>query len=168
MKPLIHFIHGKESGPWGTKIRYLADIARQQGFDVESLDYSSTFDPVVRVKMLVDSCNKRPVRYLVGSSMGGWVAMTASAAIPVQGLFLLAPAIDLPDYPPCRLGCEGNAIEIVHGWKDSLIPVENVIRFSRQRKCTLHLLDDEHRLKNRLDQLGDYLKSFLERMEKKA
>ena len=115
MKPLIHFVHGKESGPWGTKIRYLADIARQMGFDVESLDYSSTFDPAVRVKMLIDCCQKRRADYLVGSSMGGWVAMTASAAIPVRGLFLLAPAIDISGYPPYRLGCEGNAIEIVHG-----------------------------------------------------
>lgn len=165
MKPLIHFVHGKESGPWGTKIRYLADIAKQMGFDVESLDYSSTFDPAVRVKMLIDSCKIRPARYFVGSSMGGWVAMTASAAISVKGLFLLAPAIDLPDYPPHRLGCGGNAIEIVHGWKDSLIPVENVVRFSREHKCTLHLLDDEHRLKNRLNQVGSYLESFLVRME---
>ena len=165
MKPLIHFVHGKESGPWGTKIRYLADIAKQMGFDVESLDYSSTFDPAVRVKMLIDSCKIRPARYFVGSSMGGWVALTASAAISVKGLFLLAPAIDLPDYPPHRLGCGGNAIEIVHGWKDSLIPVENVVRFSREHNCTLHLLNDEHRLKNRLYQVGSYLESFLVRME---
>lgn len=137
------------------------------GFDVESLDYSSTFDPDIRVRMLIDSGKKRPASYLVGSSMGAWVAMTASAAIPVKGLFLLAPAIDMPDYPPLCLGCNGNAIEIIHGWKDSLIPVENVIRFSRELKCTLHLLDDEHRLKNRLDQVGDYLKSFLDRMEKR-
>ncbi len=168
MKPLIHFVHGKESGPWGTKIRHLADIARHMGFDVESLDYSSTFDPAVRVKMLIDSCKKRPANYLIGSSMGGWVAMTASAAIPVKGLFLLAPAIDIPGYPPYRLGCNGNAIEIVHGWKDSLIPFENVIRFSHEHKCTLHLLDDEHRLKNRLDQVGDYMKSFLDRMENRG
>lgn len=168
MNPLIHFVHGKESGPWGTKIRYLADIAGQLGFDVQSLDYSSTFDPAVRVQMLIDSCKKRPASYLVGSSMGGWVAMTASSTIPVKGLFLLAPAIDMPDYPPCRLGCDGNSIEIVHGWNDSLIPAENILRFSREQKCTLHMLNDEHRLKNRLSQVGDYMKSFLERMEKNA
>ena len=79
MKPLIHFVHGKESGPWGTKIRHLADIAREMGYDVESLDYSSTFDPETRVEMLANSCHTRPAQYLVGSSMGGWVAMTASA-----------------------------------------------------------------------------------------
>ncbi len=168
MKPLIHFIHGKESGPWGTKIRYLADIADKMGFAVESLDYSSTFDPECRVRILLDSLEERPARYLVGSSMGGWVAMTASAFSPVRGLFLLAPAIAIPGYPPCRLGCDGRAVEIVHGWKDSLIPVENVIRFARAKQSSLHLLDDGHRLKNRLPQVGDYLESFLKRMEKKS
>ena len=164
MKPLIHFIHGKESGPWGTKIRYLADIARRMGYDVESLDYSFTFDPEVRVQLLEESCQKRPAQFFVGSSMGGWVAMTASASIPVRGLFLLAPAIDIPGYPPYRLGCAGDAIEIVHGWQDSLIPVENVIRFSRDKACTLYLVNDEHRLKNRLVQVGDCLESFLKRL----
>ena len=114
--------------------------------------------------MLVEACRKRPADYLVGSSMGGWVAMAASASVPVKGLFLLAPAIDIPGYPPYRVGCHGNAIEIVHGWHDSLIPVANVIRFSQNTLCTLHLVDDEHRLKNRLLQTGHYLTSFLERM----
>ena len=166
MKPLIHFVHGKESGPWGTKIRHLADIAREMGYDVESLDYSSTFDPETRVEMLANSCHTRPAQYLVGSSMGGWVAMTASALVPVRGLFLLAPAIDIEGYPPYRLGCDGNALEIVHGWHDNLIPVENITRFSMKHRCTLHLVDDEHRLKNRLPQIGDYMISFLKRMEK--
>ncbi len=165
MKPLIHFVHGKESGPWGTKIRHLADIARKMGYDVESLDYSSTFDPETRARMLIQSCNMRPAQYLVGSSMGGWVAMAASAAIPVRGLFLLAPAIDIDGYPPYRLGCDSNSVEIVHGWHDSLIPAGNVIRFSQKHNCTLHLLDDGHRLKNRLQQIGHFLESFLKRME---
>lgn len=165
MKPLIHFVHGKESGPWGTKIRYLAEIVQQMGFDVESLDYSSTFDPEVRVHMLAESCRKRPAQYLIGSSMGGWVAMATSATLPVKGLFLLAPAIDIDGYPPYRLGCDSNAIEIVHGWRDSLIPVENVIRFSKEKRCTLHLVDDEHRLKNTLPQVGKLLYAYITRME---
>lgn len=166
MKPLIHFIHGKESGPWGSKITYLAQIVRNIGYEVDSLDYSSTYDPEKRVQMLAESHKKRPATYLVGSSMGGWVALTASAVIPVKGLFLLAPAIYMNDYPPHRVGCNGNNIEIVHGWRDGLIPYKNVVRFSQQHGCTLHLVDDEHRLQNRLDQIGEYLKSFLNRMDK--
>ena len=166
MKPLIHFIHGKESGPWGSKITYLAEIAREMGYDVDSIDYSSTFDPAKRVQMLTQSCAKRPATYLVGSSMGGWVALTASAAISVRGMFLLAPAVYMDDYPPHQIGCPGDAIEIVHGWHDSLIPFQNIIRFSQEQQCTLHLVNDEHRLQHCLDQVGEYLRSFLKRMEK--
>lgn len=164
MKPLIHFIHGKESGPWGSKITYLAEIARKTGYDVDSIDYSSTFDPEKRVQMLIESHSKRPATFLVGSSMGGWVALTASASINVEGLFLLAPAIDMDDYPAHKTGCPGNRIEIVHGWNDSLIPYEKVLRFSHEHKCTLHLLDDEHRLQHCLNQVGEYLRSFLKRI----
>jgi pimeloyl-ACP methyl ester carboxylesterase len=166
MKPLIHFLHGKESGPWGSKITYLAEIAREMGYDVASLDYSGTFDPAKRVQMLAESHATRPATYLVGSSMGGWVALAASSVIPVHGLFLLAPAVYVEGYPDVRAGCPGNTIEIVHGWRDSLIPYQNVVRFSQEHLCTLHLVDDEHRLQNRLDQIGEYLRSFLGRMEK--
>lgn len=165
MKPLVHFIHGKESGPWGSKITYLAQIVREMGYDVDSIDYSGTFDPESRVQMLAQSCAKRPATFFVGSSMGGWVALTASSVVPVDGLFLLAPAVYMDDYPPHAVGCPGNAIEIVHGWHDSLIPCQNVIRFSREQNCTLHLVDDEHRLQHRLDQVGEYLRAFLKRMQ---
>ena len=85
MKPLIHFVHGKESGPWGTKIRHLADIAREMGYDVESLDYSSTFDPETRVEMLVNSCNTRPAQYLVGFQHGRLGRHDSKCPCPGQG-----------------------------------------------------------------------------------
>ncbi|MCM1511914.1 MAG: alpha/beta hydrolase [Oxalobacter formigenes] len=164
MKPLIHFIHGKESGPWGRKITYLAGIVREMGYDADSLDYAGIADPRQRVRILAAAHAKRPAAYLVGSSMGGWVALSASALISVKGLFLLAPAIYMDGYPPHQIGCPGHAVEIVHGWRDSLIPCQNAMRFSQENRCTLHLVDDEHRLKHCLPQVGAYLKAFLERM----
>jgi len=163
MPALVHFLHGKESGPWGSKITYLAGVAKQLGLDVESLDYSSTFDPEERVRILSEAFATRPADILVGSSMGGWVAATASARLKVRGLFLLAPAFFLPDYPELQVGCGGNAIEIVHGWNDGIVPYQNSVRFGQEHKCTLHLVDDEHRLKNRLDLVGQYLSDFLKR-----
>ena len=49
---LVCFAHGKESGPWGLKITRLADVARQQGFEVMSPDYRQTQNPDERVEML--------------------------------------------------------------------------------------------------------------------
>jgi len=164
MSRLIQFIHGKESGPWGSKITYLADIARSLGYEVESLSYSGITDPQKRVEKLVAAQQKQSAYLLVGSSMGGWVATTASALIVVHGLFLLAPALYMPDYPPHQLGCSGENIEIVHGWRDSLIPYQNIVRFAKENHCTLHLVDDEHRLIQRLDQVGEYFSNFLKRM----
>lgn len=164
MKPLVHFIHGKESGPWGRKITYLAKIVQEMGYAVESIDYSGIIDPVQRVQKLAAAHALCPATYLIGSSMGGWVALNASAVISVKGLFLLAPAVYMDDYPPHQVGCPGSAIEIVHGWRDSLIPYQNAVRFSHEHHCTLHLVDDEHRLQHCLPQLGAYLRAFLEKM----
>jgi hypothetical protein len=34
----VYFSHGKESGPWGSKIKRLAGIAQQKGYAVDSID----------------------------------------------------------------------------------------------------------------------------------
>ena len=39
--PLVVFSHGKETGPWGTKIRRLADVAQAAGWQVLSIDYAA-------------------------------------------------------------------------------------------------------------------------------
>ena len=164
MLPLIHFVHGKESGPWGRKITYLSAIAREQGVDIESLDYSGIVNPMERAEKLSASCLVSPPDILVGSSMGGWVATMATATVPVRGLFLMAPAFYLLDYPQHLTGCKGNRIEIVHGWRDSIIPFQNSVRFGQEHACTVHLVDDDHRLADRLDQLGQFFSSFIQRV----
>ena len=163
MLPLIQFVHGKESGPWGRKITHLSALARNQGFDIESLDYSGMMNPMERAKKLSAACIARAPVILVGSSMGGWVATAATTSTQVRGLFLMAPAFYLPDYPDHPVGCGGNSIEIVHGWHDSIIPFQNSIRFGQEHGCTVHLIDDDHRLAQRLDQIGEYFSAFIQR-----
>ena len=77
---LVHFMHGKESGPGGSKIVALAAVARTRGWDVACLDYSHTVDPAVRLEQLLLACTKVQVPLLlVGSRMDGWVAAEAAA-----------------------------------------------------------------------------------------
>jgi len=142
-KGLVHFMHGKESGPNGSKIVALAEVARQQGWDVASLDYSHTVDPALRLEQLRDACTglDQPL-VLAGSSMGGWVAAEASAWVDAHGVFLLAPARYMPGYPTQAPAILATHAEIVHGWDDEVIPCENAIRFARLRRCTLHLVLD--------------------------
>ena len=45
----VIFSHGKESGPWGSKITQLANIAKAAGCSVDSIDYSNIASPDERV-----------------------------------------------------------------------------------------------------------------------
>ena len=51
----VYFNHGKESGPWGSKITKLADVARERGFAVESIDYRDLPDAGPRTARLLTS-----------------------------------------------------------------------------------------------------------------
>ena len=124
----VYFSHGKESGPWGRKITRLADIAQGFGCSVESIDYSDTPDPDLRVERLVTTlAGVDDNLLLVGSSMGGYVALVASERIEVSGLFLLTPALFIPGYR--QQSYRGNKnTTIVHGWSDAGVPPANSIR----------------------------------------
>ncbi|MFT6901716.1 MAG: hypothetical protein ACJAXS_001915 [Colwellia sp.] len=41
----VIFSHGKESGPWGSKITKLANVAKELGFGVDSIDYTGHNQP---------------------------------------------------------------------------------------------------------------------------
>lgn len=164
MQKKIYFAHGKESGPWGHKIQALAAVGRACGFAIESPDYSFTYDPDARVQHLLDLAPQADCLVLVGSSMGGYVSAIASRTLAPAGLFLLAPAVYMPGYdaepaPAARL------LEVVHGWRDTVIPVENAIRLARQHQARLHILDSEHTLNDQIPYLEVLFRRFLEEAE---
>jgi pimeloyl-ACP methyl ester carboxylesterase len=165
MQPVI-FSHGKESGPWGTKIQRLADSARRLGHPVESIDYSDTMDPDVRSQRLLDYLQNEQVSdpVLVGSSMGGYVTLQAAKQYKLAGCFVLAPAIYMPGYEHNAPDQPLTNLEIVHGWADEVVPVEHSIRFAQAQACTLHLVDDDHRLIRSLDTIDEYFVAFLRRL----
>ena len=167
MSRYVVFSHGKESGPWGAKISALADIARVEGWEVESVDYRGLDDPEERVARLLAYCRNFQGRLvLVGSSMGGNVCTAGSRLLRAGGLFLLAPAFYMPgfeDQTPTPPDCP---ITIVHGWRDEVVPVDNSIRFARQYGATLHVLDTDHRMHDRIKDLGYYFENFLVSLDK--
>lgn len=161
---LVHFMHGKESGPGGSKIAALATVAQQHGWDTACLDYSHTTDPAARLAQLLEACaGVRAPLLLVGSSMGGWVAAEAAMRLGADGVFLLAPALCMPGYPSQEPEVPAARTEIVHGWDDEVIPCENAIRFARLRGCTLHLVRGDHRLNARIPLLCELFGAFLSR-----
>lgn len=160
---LVCFAHGKESGPWGTKITRLAEVARARGFEVQSPDYSHTHDPKERVAHLLKLAPRARTLVLVGSSMGGYVSAMACAALKPQALFLMAPALYFPGWDEDPEGCPKDTV-VVHGWHDDIVPVDVGIRFARARGAALHLLDSGHTLNDRLDELSALFDGMLQRV----
>lgn len=161
--PTVIFSHGQESGPWGTKIQRLAATARAGGFDVESIDYTDLPHAEDRVYRLVEHHPIGRPLVLVGSSMGAYVAARAAGQLQPDGLFLLAPAFALPECEPVEPPLHASEAVIVHGWRDSIISPEPVIGWARQWGTELHLVDDEHRLKERIDRIDAWFGEFLRR-----
>jgi pimeloyl-ACP methyl ester carboxylesterase len=164
----VLFSHGLESGPWGTKIRSMAELARARGATVDSIDYQGLRDPDARVQRLVEAAaGFDPGRLvLVGSSMGGHVATAAAETLRPAGVFVLAPAFYMPGYESLTPGAPGCPMAIVHGWRDDVVPVDNSIRYARACRASLHLIDGDHRLTEQLGEINELLGAFLDRIDR--
>lgn len=166
---LVCFAHGKESGPWGTKITRLAETARARGYEVISPDYSHTHNPQRRVEQLLTLKPRARRLVLVGSSMGGYVSAMACAALKPQALFLMAPALYFPGWEEEPQGCPA-LTTVVHGWNDDIVPVDASQRFAQRQnpKADLHLLHSGHTLSDQLPLLSRLFDELLERLEGQA
>ena len=160
-RPIVLFSHGQESGPWGTKITVLAQDARDAGFEADSIDYRGMPDPADRAAKLVarmrDSSDEI---LLVGSSMGGYVAVAAAQQRPAAGLFLMAPALAVPGWPKLGESVSAPAF-IVHGWQDEIVPIAWSIDFARANNARLHLLRAGHSLTEALEEIRSLFRLFL-------
>jgi alpha/beta superfamily hydrolase len=156
------FSHGKETGPWGSKITAMAATSRELGLAVESVDYQGIEDPSKRVDKLVElGSTMTGSMVLVGSSMGGHVSAAAAHRLRARGLFLLAPAFYMRGfeaYTPQQVDCPS---AIVHGWRDDIVPVENSIRWAREHRAALHILESDHRLQDQIETICRLLRDFL-------
>lgn len=160
----VIFSHGKESGPWGSKITALAEVAKALDapvkVQVESVDYTHTTDPHQRVEILRRSLDRDDL-ILVGSSMGGYVSTVAAQQYPVKGLFLLAPAFYMPGYDIQEFGNIRCPVTVIHGWCDDIIPYGHSVRFAREQRANLILVDSDHGLASAHLALTQYFRLFL-------
>lgn len=159
---LVCFAHGKESGPWGTKITHLATTARRRGFEVISPDYSHTADPRGRVQQLLDLAPRARCLVLVGSSMGGYVSAMACEALAPTALLLMAPALYFPGFDEEPSGIPA-ICSVVHGWADDIVPPDRAIRFARTHGAELHMLASAHTLTDQLPALERIFDTLLSR-----
>jgi pimeloyl-ACP methyl ester carboxylesterase len=158
----VVFSHGEEGGPWGRKITVLADTARAEGYEPESVDYRGIDAPQARLAHLMDFCKDlQGELVLVGSSLGAYVSVAAASHLHARGLFLMAPAIYTESLPPLRRGVLDCPTTVVHGWRDEVVPYEDSVRFARDHGASLHVLQGDHRLHSQINLIRYLFEYFL-------
>lgn len=163
--------HGFESGPDATKVTALAEAAERLGWTHQRPDYTdldarrevSPFgDLLARLQRLQqiahDASTHGPV-VLAGSSLGAWISARVSLAVPLRGLFLMAPPIHMGPAP--MLDAATLPISIIHGWRDELIPAAQVVEWAAARNARLLLVDDSHRLSGHVQASADAFAALL-------
>lgn len=175
MRPPIILSHGAESGPDATKVSALAGLAESLGWSTLRPDYreddalglaGSVAPRLARLEAVIHAQPVPPV--LVGSSMGAFVSGLASLERPVAGLFLMATPESIP-------GCEVDfdvspdvPTVLIHGWRDELCPLDDMVAFAGRRQLPLLILDDDHRLSNSVDAVAGQFRLFLEHVVGRA
>ena len=158
----VVFSHGQLGGPWGRKITVLADTARAEGYEPESVDYRGIESPQARLAHLMDFCKDLEGELvLVGSSVGAYVSVAAASHLHARGVFLMAPAIYGEGMPPLRKSVLDCPTMVVHGWDDEQVSYEASARFAREHGASLHLLHDDHRLHGQMNMIRYLFEYFL-------
>lgn len=159
--------HGLHSSPAATKVSALARVAERFGLSHERPDYSDidaagqVGDIARRIERLAQRAQAVQVPLiLAGSSMGAFISGFVSRRLPVRGLFLMAPPIHIEGWPEAFDPAPVPTL-VIHGWRDELIPVADVVRWAQPRGVELRLVDDTHRLDAHVDYVADAFAQFL-------
>ena len=153
--------HGFESGPDATKVTALAEAAEALGWTHERPDYtdldaqreiSELGNVPARIERLLglarQAAGQGPL-VLAGSSLGAYISGLVSLQVPVAGLFLMAPPIRMGSAHP--LDAAAVPTSIIHGWRDELIPADEVVMWAQARRERRLMVDDTHGLTEHVD-----------------
>jgi predicted alpha/beta-hydrolase family hydrolase len=159
--------HGLNSGPSATKVSALAAEAERLGWSHERPDYTAIdarmqVDEIrLRLDQLMQRCAVAPrPLVLAGSSMGAFISALATLEAPCAGLFLIASPVNIDGFPR-GLRAAVLPTVLVHGWRDEVCPVGDVIRWAQRRRDRLLLVDDDHRLEGHVDVCAQAFGRFL-------
>lgn len=152
VSPRVIFCCGFNSNRLGTKASALEAWCSEQGLAFTRFDYSGHGDSegdfaegsisnwLADTLAIIDHATEESI-VLVGSSMGGWLALLAALARPkkVVGLLLIACAADMTRYYPIRLA--GLARQQDEKGR-SFYEVENQYDDEEPYRIYQHLIDD--------------------------
>ncbi|RDZ27832.1 alpha/beta family hydrolase [Lysobacter silvisoli] len=166
--------HGFESGPDATKVAALAQAAQRLGWSHERPDYTDLDarrevselgdvpQRMQRLLALAQAAAQRGPLVLAGSSLGAYISGLVSLQVPVAGLFLMAPPVQMGPAP--RLQAAQVPTAIVHGWDDELIPAQDVVGWAQPRRARLLMVDDGHRLSAHVEASAEAFAELLVRL----
>lgn len=139
--PHIVFFHGLENGPHGSKFHQLVDSFG----DVISPDFTGVLDIHERLCMAEEALKDIPEMFIVGSSFGGLLAVLFANKHPdrVLGYVLCAPAVHRLSEDIHNVPLQAS---IIHGNKDSVVPLAASQAFASQHNISLIVVDDDHPL----------------------
>lgn len=140
----VLFLHGKESGPHGSK--YQALVAA--GYKVTSPDLTGLELPD-RVRVTRSILDREAFNVVVGSSMGGATAILAlQGRNDVPSLVLCAPAVGMLEESDYRF--PSNTV-VIQGTQDAVVTHQSVLAFCLARDLCLVSVPDDHRLSQSID-----------------
>ena len=166
MKGTVILSHGLESGPQATKVSALAKVCEALGWASVRPDYrdiDARRNPLAigeRIAAALAHAPREGRIVFAGSSMGAFVSGFASIERRCEGLFLLALPTAIPGYPHAFVAADVPTT-LVHGWRDDVCPVDAAIEFARDRRASLHLVDDDHRLGAHVAYCAEAFRTFL-------
>jgi len=173
----MYYIHGYLSEPYSTKGTLLKERLnvipiKYRDCKPEDLIISDCIERIIsEIKN-----DKEPI--LIGSSLGGLLAVKVAKKTKIKQLILLNPAIipnyvdiskiwDMPhnilkDMKDESLFKEkiDSKINIIVGTMDDTVPNDWVIEFAKAQEATLLLLHDDHSLTQNLEKIPDIIKSY--------
>ena len=139
----ILFLHGRESGPHGSKYRTLVNhFGTVESPDFRGLDLKGRIDKAEKITRGKEN------QILIGSSMGGLLAALLYSNFPERffGYLLLAPAFHWEE--TSQIDKAPPYATIIHGVEDEIAPIEASREFSSKWGTSLIEVQDGHRLKN--------------------
>lgn len=138
------FLHGLESSSRGTKASFLRDLFP----DMLVPDFKGNLSE--RMTGLEAILAGRENIIMVGSSFGGLMATlyTMENQERVEGLVLLAPALNFPEFTQYRLKRINVPARIIIGCADTVTPVQEVLPLASRifTNLTYDEVDDGHML----------------------
>jgi pimeloyl-ACP methyl ester carboxylesterase len=149
---LIIYLHGFASSTHSGKATYLGDRLRARGLDVVIPDLNQPDFSTLTITRMLDRIEALMPRgagpvTLMGSSLGGYVAVNAAAKWPqrIARLVLLAPALDFSD---AGLGAPGGAslsdwkrdgqIQVFHYGYGRMMPIHYELYEDARRYDAMH------------------------------